>query len=295
MFKKINKITYKLKQQGTVQRLLSTDQVINEQPLSITFVFIDSEKKQIEKLSLNYGITMRTSGSERDLIAGLLVSQGILRNVNELVDMQRIETGEVELDEFKHNQWEVHLLEICYQRVNSFSLFQQTYSSCGLCGTSSIKALELTNPPHFSQLTHWLKVDDVYQFAAMMKNNQPMHSMTGAAHSAGVFEYCSKKQTISLLTVCEDIGRHNALDKALGNYWLTHKNKEGASLIAVISSRVSFEMVQKAIMSGISVLIAFGAPSDLAIKTAQRFNLTLIAFAQAESFSVYHGEWRLTE
>jgi FdhD protein len=123
-----------------------------------------------------------------------------------------------------------------------------------------------------------------------MRNQQPLFFQTGGSHAAALFN-----QHCSLVDVQEDIGRHNALDKIIGAQLI--RDQTINSLIrhcVVVSSRVSFEMVQKTIMAGIPVLIAVGAPSDLAISAAKRFDLTLIGFTSDKSFNVYHGDWRLS-
>lgn len=271
------------------------DEVVNEQPLQIIITFLDSNDNPINKQSLNYVITMRTKGDDKALIVGLLLSQGVLRAKSDLLSIEQTRRDTHNAEAAEMNTWEVSLLDCCEARVEEFSKYFQSNASCGLCGTSAIQALELNTPPTLSQRAKWLPVDAIYKLPTIIKNKQLLHPSTGGAHSAALFHFDVENGINKFISLHEDIGRHNALDKALGIHWLNLKTTcYDSLLIAVITSRISFEMVQKAVMSGVSVLIAFGAASDLAIKTAQRFDLTLIAFANEKSFSVYHGEWRIS-
>ena len=122
-----------------------------------------------------------------------------------------------------------------------------------------------------------------------MKEKQALFNKTGGSHAAALFD-----QAGNLLDIKEDIGRHNAVDKVIGELVKTNMNcQTDKQLALVVSSRVSFEIIQKTVMAGIGVLIAVGAVSNLAILAAKRFDLTLIGFTNEESFNLYHGEWRL--
>jgi len=294
------------------RKFLTDDDVIIEQPLQISLYFPD---KDISVEPILYVLTMRTPGDDKALIVGLLLSQGILKKQDDLVEIKPEEDFiESTDDNASINSWEVTLSNACFKRITPLNKYQQTYSSCGLCGTASVQSLELQDPPLLNESKNWLSIQAIYQFMQRMKTKQTLFSITGGVHAAALFNHIdntSKNEVSSdevssekfndnkarsqntLLSVKEDIGRHNALDKLLGEYWLTNDEPLRGKLIAVLSSRVSFEMIQKAVMSGVCVLIAIGAPSDLAIKAAQRFNLTLIAFANEHSFNVYHAEWRL--
>jgi FdhD protein len=123
-----------------------------------------------------------------------------------------------------------------------------------------------------------------------MREQQSLFKVTGSSHAAGLFS------GNNLLDIREDIGRHNAVDKLFGALLESRScasTKMPEHLACLVSSRVSFEIVQKSVMAGIAILIAVGAPSDLAISAAKRFNLTLIGFTSENGFNVYHGEWRL--
>ncbi len=270
LIKTISKYVYKANNKQLVQ-----DNVIAELPLQIRLVWQD------EKLIHNkvFSITMRTPGMDEQLILGLLWCEGLIKSIN---DIERI-AAEKDSD----NQWEVKLATQCSPSLASIERYQLSYSSCGLCGTTSLKSLELKNPPKLSDKQSWLDPHAIYRLPEFMQNHQQLFQQTGGAHAAALFD-----QDNQLIAIAEDIGRHNAIDKLVGSLLKARTSSLKESTL-VVSSRVSFEIVQKAVMAGIPVLIAVGAPTELAISAAKRFNLTLIGFACSQSFNLYHGQWRL--
>lgn len=269
---------------------VNTDIVICEQPLQITLVFSgELADGVIDSLSENfantfiYTLTMRTPGDEQAHITGLLLSDGVITDKNQIISMIIDED-----DNTQENLWNVTLAESCRANIKAINKYQTTYSSCGLCGNTSLKALELKDISPLADTASWLNKQTILDAGQLLFNAQPLQSVTGGAHCAALFE----SQGV-LVAIKEDIGRHNALDKLIGHLALTDVLISESNYFAIISSRVSFEMVQKTLVAGIPVLVALGAPSALAIQAAKRFNLTLIAFLKAETFNVYHGEWRL--
>ena len=279
-------------------RKLQYDQVIAEQPLQIRLSWQVNESSKCE--SQIFSITMRTPGDDKALIVGLLLSEGIIKQLSELESI-RSETG-LDDDELEHlqgqgsnsssqpednNQWEVKLNSGVIPDIKSLERFQVTYSSCGLCGTTSLKSLEMKSPPVLSQDKHWLAFSAICAMPDIMRAAQEQFVQTGGSHAAALFD-----ATGNIIDVKEDIGRHNALDKLLGNS-LISSNISQAQYCVAVSGRISFEIVQKTVMAGVAVLIAVGAPSDLAIQAAKRFDLTLIGFTTKSGFNLYHGDWRL--
>jgi len=273
----INKIVYT----NNHNKQLATDIVIAEQPLQISLSW---QEKGLDTTKV-FAITMRTPGDDEQLILGLLLSEGIIQSIN---DINSISTEENE-ETTEHNLWEVKLSSEITPNIASLERFQITYSSCGLCGTTSLKSLELKNPPILNDEHDWLPITHIYAFPEIMRQHQLLFEKTGGVHTAALFDEQGK-----LIIIKEDIGRHNALDKLVGTI-LQQSSSNLTHQAIVISSRISFEMIQKTVMVGVPVLIAIGAPSDLAIKAAKRFNLTLIGFANRHSFNVYHGDWRLRQ
>ncbi|TPH12877.1 formate dehydrogenase accessory sulfurtransferase FdhD [Litorilituus lipolyticus] len=288
--KKINKVNYSFVGSSAEKRSLSTDLVIVEQPLQIRLSWI-SGKENIEKV---FSITMRTLGYERELILGLLLSEGVIQQSSQIASIQTEHNGDdIEQinSDINQNAWLVIFSKNFAPKLDSIEQFQLTYSSCGICGTTSIKSLELKNPklPELSKSHSVLPATLIAFLNEAMRKQQRLFDQTGGVHAAALFD-----ETGQLLHLHEDIGRHNAVDKVVGSYIDEHNCAATSLLVLMVSGRISFEIVQKALMAGVSVLIGVGAPSDLAIQGAKRFDLTLIGFAAEHSFNVYHGDWRIT-
>lgn len=280
--KRVDKVTYT--RQHKVGRKLEHDSVITEQPLQINLIW---QKASGELQSKVFAITMRSLGDDKLLILGLLFSEGIIKSY---VDIDSV-CPDNTVEEARENNWQVHFIEGKVPQLTSIERFQTTYSSCGLCGATSLKALELKNPPNLLRLTENLhfSAELIYPLADKMRRQQQLFALTGGVHGAALFN-----QQAQLLSVFEDIGRHNAVDKLIGQRLFDQQLPvTGQLLVMLVSGRVSFEIVQKTVMAGISILVAVGAPSDLAIKAAQRFDLTLIGFVSLQSFNVYCGDWRI--
>ena len=258
---------------------LRTDSVIAEQPLQIRLSWQEGNLVR----SRVFSITMRTPDDDVNLIIGLLFSESVIKSINEIDEI----CTEADSDTSFENLWEVKLAKGVVPNIATLERYQITYSSCGLCGSTSLKSLELKNPPLLNKKSHWLAADTVCSLPGIMSAQQTLFEQTGGVHAAGLFDGKGH-----LIDVREDIGRHNALDKLIGAL-LQNENINRSQLAVLVSGRVSFEIVQKTVMAGIPVLIAVGAPSDLAIAAAKRFDLTLIGFTKANSFNLYHGDWRL--
>jgi FdhD protein len=290
-------------------RELQYDSVITEQPLQIRLTW--QADQGVESQSQIFSITMRTPGDDKALIVGLLLSEGIIGKFDQLesIKSEALADGDAEPEQYQeqaaeggkrsqvkpiemnsievHNQWEVKLNVGVIPDIKSLERFQVTYSSCGLCGTTSLKSLELKNPPRLNQDKHWLAFSTICAMPDIMRIAQAQFVQTGGSHAAALFD--SKG---AIVDVKEDIGRHNALDKLLGQR-LMAADISNEKYCVVVSGRISFEIVQKVVMGAVAVLIAVGAPSDLAIQAAKRFNLTLIGFTTKSGFNLYHGDWRL--
>ncbi|MGB1261651.1 MAG: formate dehydrogenase accessory sulfurtransferase FdhD [Cognaticolwellia sp.] len=269
-------------------RTLLRDHVVIEQPLQIRLLW--KVHNNSEYHSQVFSITMRTPGDDKALIIGLMQSEGIIAHYHQLesvlpeVDEQQAHTTN---DDEINNQWRVTLTAGVVPNIKSLERFQVTYSSCGLCGTTSLKSLELKNPPRLNQTPHWLAFDMICAMPELMRTAQAQFVQTGGSHAAALFDKSGQ-----LLDIKEDIGRHNALDKLLGTR-LAANDIDQSPACVLVSGRISFEIVQKTVMAGIAVLIAVGAPSALAILAAKRFDLTLIGFTKKTGFNLYHGDWRL--
>ena len=214
-------------------------------------------------------VTLRTPGEDFDLAAGFLFTESILRGADEIVELRHWGSP---------NVVRVALREGV--RVDFARLQRNFYSasSCGVCGKASIDAVRVNTSP----LSNSLGVPPAV-IAALpdaLRAAQTTFDTTGAIHGAGIFSADG-----TLLRAREDVGRHNAVDKVIGSFF-----REGVSLeqsILVVSGRVSFEIVQKAVVARIPVLAAVGAPSTLAVELAQEMKLTLYGFVRDGRFNAY--------
>ncbi len=280
--KRVDKVIYSRMHKPS--RKLAHDSVITEQPLQINLYWHNEGGVLQSKV---FSITMRSLGDDKFLILGLLFSEGI---INSYLVIENI-CPENTVEDARENSWQVHFVEGKQPKLTSIERFQTTYSSCGLCGATSLKALEIKNPPNLLMLTEnqQFSADLIYPLADKMRMQQKLFTLTGGVHGAALFN-----QKAQLLSVFEDIGRHNAVDKLIGQRLFEQQLPDTEQLLVMlVSGRVSFEIVQKAVMAGIGILVAVGAPSELAIKAAQRFDLTLVGFVSSQSFNVYCGDWRI--
>jgi len=273
-------VTCSRQQINGTQVSLSIDSVIVEEPLQISLIYNDRLGQEQERI---YLVTMRTPGDDLNLVTGLLLAEGIIKNASDIIGVN----DQLDADEIFQNKINVHLsanVVVDWALINRDTT---SFSSCGVCGKSSIQSLELRDIPYLDTAEHWLPGHIIPHFSAQLGQHQAMFMQTGGVHGCALFDAEG-----TLLLSCEDVGRHNALDKLIGK--LARSPELGKHRkIVFLSGRISFELVQKVLVSGISVLVAVGAPSNLAINMAKRFNLTLIGFSRNGGFNVYHGAFRL--
>ena len=251
-----------------------------EEPLQLRLEWFDGHKMRDEILA----ITLRTPGADNDLIHGLLYAEGIIQTA---MDINTI-SMENEAGRSLENQWVIRLAKHCRPRWEQLARHLVVHSACGLCGKTSLQSLELKDPPDLSASQQKFDEAYLYQLPSLLLSKQQAFIATGGMHASALFD--DQHQVIAL---SEDVGRHNALDKLVGQLLLQQK-LPAKNRILIVSGRASFELVQKSVMAGIPILAAIGAPSSLAIKAAQRFGMTLIGFLRDNSFNVYHGEWRIS-
>jgi FdhD protein len=266
-----------------------TDSLAFEEPLEIRLGFWEGEKFIHKAVS----ITMRTPGDDFALAVGFLFTEGIIKNrhqINSIKHCFRLANkasgsnapavkNTVRIDLRKGESFDFGRLERNFY----------TTSSCGVCGKSSLEALKVIGVE--SQCTKEdspkISANLVLKLPKLMREKQVFFSKTGGIHASALFD-----EEGNLLCVKEDVGRHNAVDKLIGEYFL--KNELPLSdKILVLSGRASFELMQKALMAGIPIVCAVGAPSSLAVQIAKEFNMTLLGFVREDKFNVYCGFKRL--
>lgn len=224
----------------------------------------------------NLAITMRTPGADDELAAGFLFTEGVLqacgeiacidRVQNNIVDLKLVPGGEVDLSRSERN-------------------FYIT-SSCGVCGKASIQMLESACallPQNGLRISPRI----VHDLPRTLRDAQPVFGRTGGLHAAALFDAAGH-----LLSLREDVGRHNAVDKLIGAEFLARRLPLHERIL-LVSGRASFELVQKAVRAGIPVMAAVGAPSSLAVQTALRFGMTLLGFVRDGRFNIYSAPGRI--
>ncbi len=254
------------------EHLLQSDPIAVEEPLQISL-----SRGELQEI---FSITLRTPGNDQNLAFGLLFSEGVITSAADIESfaLERIK-GEISI-----NLLTAKLSASIDLDLKDNIRRHPSYSGCGLCGKTSLKALELKQ----SKPTKVIQSKIDHQIVKSLQQSlakQPLFSQTGGSHVAALIYENNGILDINHSPFFEDVGRHNALDKLIG--YELQKNDLGQTGILVLSGRIGFELVQKAVMAGFSVIIALGAPSNLAIQAANQFNMTLIGFAKDDSFNLY--------
>lgn len=249
------------------------DRVAIEEPLEIRLDLTDGTTRAERSLS----ITMRTPGQDGELAAGFLLTEGLVRHAADIEAITHV----------AENVVTVRLAD--HARVSWPSMERHFYatSSCGVCGKSSLDALELPGLQRVARDGFALAVSTLPLLSDRLRAAQAVFDRTGGLHAAALFD-----DNGTLVAVREDVGRHNAVDKLLGAQ-LLQGHTPLAQRVLFLSGRASFELVQKALAAGIPMIAAVGAPSSLAVELAQRFDLTLAGFVRGDRCNVYSGAWRL--
>jgi FdhD protein len=249
------------------------DRVAIEEPLEIRLLGDD-----LPAQGSTLAITMRTPGSDRELACGFLLGEGITR--------LRSDVEHVDVLAADPNVMCVRLRAGLAPAVEQLKRNFYVSSSCGVCGKASIAAI---NALPLLPVTGTASLDEAVLQAlpARLRHEQPSFAVTGGLHAAGLFSFDG-----AALGVYEDVGRHNAMDKLSGAQFLAG-HVPLADSVAMLSGRASFELLQKAMAAGISVVAAVGAPSSLAVELAQAAGITLVGFLRSESYNIYTNGWRL--
>ena len=257
-------------------RLENTEDFISiEEPLEISLKYKDNEKFISKSLS----ITMRTPGNDEDLVRGFLFNEQIIENIK---DIESIESFGEKVGQYNiQNKIIVTLNNSKNINISKIKRDFLSNSSCGVCGKSSLDALEITKKQKASKSNPKISKDIIIKSPNTLRQNQSEFAKTGGIHASGLFS-----SNGDLLSLKEDVGRHNALDKLIGDSLLNGFLKPEDQFITC-SGRLNFELVQKVLMTNIGLMIGVGAPTSLAIDLANRFDMTLIGFVKEDSFNIY--------
>ena len=257
-------------------KLENTEDLISiEEPLEISLKFKDEEKWITKSIS----ITMRTPGHDEDLVRGFLFNEQIIQNVK---DIDNIESFGDNVGQYNiQNKILVTLNNSQNINISKIKRDFLTNSSCGVCGKSSLDALEILKKDKTLKSNPKLSKDIIINSPSILRKNQSEFAKTGGIHASGLFSSDG-----SLISLREDVGRHNALDKLIGDSLINGHLKPNDQFIAC-SGRLNFELVQKVLMTNIGLIIGVGAPTSLAIDLANRFDMTLVGFVKEDSFNIY--------
>jgi FdhD protein len=230
--------------------------------------------------SVSFGTTMRTPGDDEYLAAGLLYGEGI---VNAAADIDAIESSTR-----RPNVVNVRLRPHVQLDVQMATRRFSAGSSCGVCGTTGLDAAIARAAATRIAETRAIELELLMRLPERMREAQSKFGNTGGIHASALFDFSG-----NLLTVAEDVGRHNAFDKLVGENLLTGHLPLKEHII-LLSGRASFELVQKALRTGVAVLAAIGAPSSLAVNLAVASGLTLVGFLRDRHCNVYSSPQRFT-
>ena len=229
-------------------------------------------------------VTMRTPGGEREdaeLAVGLLVSEGVVRGRDDVLDARRCGP------DARPAPNTIRVTLAGSADLSTMSRRGVTTSACGVCGKTSLDALRPTPAWPLPADAPTLEPAVIHGFGATLRDAQEVFDRTGGLHAAALFDAGG-----ALHCLREDVGRHNAVDKVVGAQLLAGR-LPAHDRVLFVSGRASFELVLKAVMAGIPVLAAVGAPSSLAVSLAAESGLTLLGFVRDGRFNVYAGGHRL--
>lgn len=221
---------------------------------------------------------MRTPGQDEELAAGFLFTEGIISGDQQI---SKVAHHQAECSRNQENIIIVELIDDFVPQLMKTDRNFYTTSSCGVCGKGSIESIRTVSPFNNTDKEDCrLSLETLYQLSDKTSFISGNFSSTGGIHASGMFDLNG-----NLLALREDVGRHNALDKLIGHALLT-KQLPLNDKILVLSGRASFELIQKAAMAGIPVVVAIGAPSSLAVDLAKEFDITLLGFLRDNRFNI---------
>jgi len=257
-----------------------------EEPLEIQLRYGPAKARATKSIS----VTMRTPGHDFQLAAGFLMTEGVVRDVNDIEQIVYAAGNSAPLPEAdsvlpyqpRKNVVRVDLSPHVEVSLANLERNFYTTSSCGICGKASLLALQTVCPARVVN-TFSIDADLLYTLPSRLREGQTVFDRTGGLHGAGLFNAEGE-----LVGLREDVGRHNAVDKLIGGEFLADRTPLRNTLL-LLSGRASFELLQKAVMGGVSMVAAVGAPSSLAVQVAKEFDIILVGFLREDHFNVYHG------
>ena len=257
------------------------DHISIEEPLEIIIKYKDKEI-WVEK---TISVTMRTPGDDEDLVRGFLFNEKVVEKIDYI---EKIETSGQTSEQYGlKNKITVTINNSDNIDIDKIKRNFLTNSSCGVCGKSSLDALEIIKKDKILKSNPKISKEVLMNSTNRLRQNQSEFSKTGGIHASGLFTTQG-----DIVAIKEDVGRHNALDKLIG-YALKENLLNNNTQFLACSGRLNFDLVQKALMANIGILIGVGAPTSLAIDLANKFDMTLVGFVKEESFNIYSNKERI--
>jgi FdhD protein len=265
---------------GIIERP-DVDMLAAEEPLEVRLAYHHDGAMEQKSIS----ITMRTPGNDFELAAGFLLTEGMIRSPDDLAGIRHC--GPAVGDLQVRNVVRVELRPEVAVDLGRLQRHFYTSSSCGVCGKASIAALEVPGISLLKDDGLTLSAEILHRLPEELRAAQDIFERTGGLHAAALFDMTGRLECLR-----EDVGRHNAVDKLIGSQLLAGRTPL-AGQILLVSGRASFELVQKAVLAGIPIMAAVGAPSSLAVQAANRYKMTLVGFLRNGRFNIYCGGQRI--
>ena len=257
------------------------DSISIEEPLEIILKYKNKDT-WIEK---TISVTMRTPGDDEDLVRGFLFNERVIDKINHI---EKIESVGKPTEQYGlKNKITVTINNSENIDIDKIKRNFLTNSSCGVCGKSSLDTLEIIKKDKILKSNPKISKKILMESPKKLRENQTEFSKTGGIHASGLFS-----EQGDIIAIKEDVGRHNALDKLIG-YVLNRDLLDTKSQFLACSGRLNFDLVQKALIANIGVLIGVGAPTSLAIDLANKFDMTLVGFVKDDSFNIYSNKERI--
>ena len=255
----------------------SSDQLAIEEPLEIQLKY----GRALAVVQRSIAVTMRTPGMDIALATGFLFTEGIIQNIAQLASVEAVP--------FDANRVVVTLRADILPELGKLERNFYTTSSCGVCGKASIDSIKTVSAFPASEDVLRVSSDTLIALPGILKDQQSIFERTGGLHAAAFFSASGK-----FIALCEDVGRHNALDKLIGTALMEGMIPFNDGVL-LLSGRASFELLQKAMMAGIKIVAAIGAPSSLAVALAKEARITLVGFLRNGNFNMYTEPQRIVK
>jgi len=266
-----------------MKRLIQIRRIIKNHISKIECDFVATEEPlEIRIRGAAIATVMRTPGDDANLTAGFLYTESIVDKVSDIIEISHC-TDSQSIKE--KNIINVFLRSDVKIDPDRFTRHTSANSSCGICGKTTIESIQSIFPPITTNIS--IKAQDISSFPAKLRSAQSAFEKTGGLHAAALYSTNG-----AMMGIYEDVGRHNAVDKIAGHFLMTQTDLSQS--ILMVSGRVSYEIVQKALALRVPVICAISAPTSLAVEFAAENNQTLIGFMRNDRMNVYTGAERIS-